>query len=72
MQMIWMSLIIDGREHGMRSWPAVPRSGDFIVVRFDGAPENVEVVKAVWGRHDGTHDFRDDPTIVSLHCKRLT
>lgn len=70
MNLISFEIVIDGNLHGLREWPAVPRVGEFIVARFDGSPENVEVEAVVWGRMDGSGDYRKDPTICAVHCKR--
>lgn len=43
-------ILLDGHQHGLVYYPAVPRVGDFIEVRIEGEIVDCKVLKVLWRR----------------------
>lgn len=51
-----ISIMLDGHEHGLRYWPAVPCVGELIDLRINQVVQCAEVKHVLW-RHQSLEEF---------------
>lgn len=72
---IEVSIYIDNREYAMRTWPAVPRVGEEVMVRRVEDKKVIDehaiaIVDAVcWGTSSGSREIHTGELRVSLFCR---
>lgn len=65
--MLEILIRLDGKDHGLRYWPTVPRVGDTVEVKIEGELKTATVQQVIW-RTQTEIEFRDGHGRATLIC----